>query len=307
MQQDPFRGIALKVASVVVFVCMASLVKVTAPTIPPGQQVFCRSLFALPVIFAWLRLRSEPARVLRTARPLSHLARGTVGTTAMALGFAANGLLPLPEVTALGYAAPLMTVIFAALLLGERVRAFRLGAVFVGLGGVLIILWPRLGGGGALTSGQSLGALLAVLGACCSGLAYTFVRRLAMTEATATIVFWFTVTSTMLSLLTLPFGWVLPDAGTAALLVTIGLMGGLGQILLTSAYRFADASLVAPFEYASMLFAVAIGYAVFAEVPNRATIMGAIVIIAAGVAIILRERHLGVKRTRERRALTPQG
>ena len=92
-----------------------------------------------------------------------------------------------------------------------------------------------------------------------------------------------------------------------ALLVTCGILGGVGQIFLTAAYREADASLVAPFDYASMLFALAIGYWAFGEVPTFTTLGGAVLIVSAGVLIILRERHLGIKRARQRKAMTPQG
>src|SRR6056297_3499588 len=124
--QNPLRGIALKIASVCVFVSMASLIKSSADAIPPGQAVFFRSFFAIPVILAWLVMRHDLAHGLETKNPMGHLWRGLVGTSAMGLGFAGLGLLPLPEVTAIGYAAPLLTVIFAAMFLGEPVRLFRL-------------------------------------------------------------------------------------------------------------------------------------------------------------------------------------
>lgn len=305
---NPIRAIALKVASVLVFILMATVIKITAAEVPAGQQVFFRSLFAIPVILLWLLLRGEGARVLRTHRPLGHFYRGLIGTSAMALGFAATGMLPLPEVTAIGYAAPLLTVIFAAMFLGEEVRAFRLAAVALGLAGVMIVLSPRISAlGEGLTTREQLGAALALTGAGCTSLAQIFVRKLVQEEPAATIVFWFSVTSTLLALLTLPWGWVMPGPRTAMLLVSLGLLGGIGQILMTSAFRYADASLVAPFEYASMLFALAIGYFWFAEVPTLPMLAGAGLVILAGVLIIWRERRLGLKRARQRKAMTPQG
>lgn len=128
-----------------------------------------------------------------------------------------------------------------------------------------------------------------------------------MTEATSAIVFWFSLTATLLSLVTLPFGWVWPTPVEAAILVGAGLLGGIGQILLTASYREADASLVAPFDYASMLFSLGIGYFVFAEVPTRTMLAGAALIVTAGVLIIWREHRLGLERSRQRKAMTPQG
>ena len=301
---QPFRGILFKLASVCVFVCMASLIKASAAHIPPGQAVFFRSLFAMPVIVVWLLLRGELRHGLETRQPLGHFWRGLIGTTAMGLGFAGLGLLPLPEVTAIGYAAPLLTVIFAAMFLNEEVRAFRLTAVAIGLVGVVIVLSPRLSvGAGPMDAVETLGAVVVLGGAAFAALAQVFVRKLVATEGTAAIVFWFSVTATLLSLLSLPWGWVVPTPVEAIMLICAGLCGGLGQILLTSSYRFADASVVAPFEYASMILAIGVGYFVFGEVPTWVTITGASIIIAAGVLIIWRERQLGLERAKQRRAM----
>jgi drug/metabolite transporter (DMT)-like permease len=304
----PLRGIALKLASVMVFIVMASLIKSTAQHVPAGQAVFFRSLFAIPVIVAWLAWRKELRTGLKTRQPLGHVWRGIVGTMAMGLGFAGLGYLPLPEVTAIGYAAPLLTVIFAAMFLGEEVRIFRISAVVLGMVGVLIVLAPRLSIDPHTASvAEALGAMLVLGGAVFAALAQVFVRKLVNTEQTSAIVFWFSVTATLLSLVTLPFGWVWPTPGEAAILVGAGLLGGLGQILLTSSYREADASLVAPFDYASMIFALGIGYFVFAEVPTWPMLGGAALIVIAGIIIILRERKLGLERARQRKAMTPQG
>ncbi|MFM7336290.1 MAG: DMT family transporter [Tabrizicola sp.] len=304
----PLRGIALKLASVMVFIVMASLIKSTAQHVPAGQAVFFRSFFAIPVIMAWLAWRKELSTGLKTVQPLCHVWRGVVGTMAMGLGFAGLGYLPLPEVTAIGYAAPLLTVVFAAMFLGEEVRAFRISAVILGMIGVLIVLAPRLSIDPETASiAEALGAMLVLGGAVFAALAQVFVRKLVNTEQTSAIVFWFSVTATALSLTTLAFGWVWPTPREAITLVGAGLLGGLGQILLTSSYREADASLVAPFDYASMIFALGIGYFVFAEVPTLPMLGGAALIVTAGILIIWRERKLGLERARQRKAMTPQG
>jgi drug/metabolite transporter (DMT)-like permease len=307
--QRPLRGIALKVASVICFIVMASVIKATAAHVPAGQAVFFRSFFAIPVILVWLFLRHELATGFRATNPLGHVWRGLVGTLAMGLGFAGLGLLPLPEVTAIGYAAPLLTVVFAAMFLGEEVRTFRITSVALGLIGVMIVLSPRLTvlTPDAASHREAFGAALVLGSAVFAALAQVFVRKLVMTERTPAIVFWFSVTASILSLSTLPFGWVWPTATEAALLILAGVLGGVGQILLTSSYREADASLVAPFDYASMLFALGIGYFVFDEVPSWTMIQGACLIVAAGILIIWREHKLGLERARQRKAMTPQG
>ncbi len=305
---NPLRGIALKIASVCVFVGMASLIKATSDHVPPGQAVFFRSFFALPVIIAWLWMRHELSTGLRTVSPLGHVWRGVVGTSAMGLGFAGLGLLPLPEVTAIGYAAPILVVVFAAMFLGEDVRLFRLSMVALGMLGVVIVLSPRLSLGGAdTTHAEALGAMIVLMSAVCAALAQVFVRKMVATETTSAIVFWFSITATLMSLLTLPWGWVIPGPREAMLLILAGVLGGAGQILLTSSYREADASLIAPFEYSSMLLALGVGYMIFDEIPSTTMLVGAAIIITAGIAIILRERQLGIERARQRKAMTPQG
>lgn len=307
---SPLRGILFKCLSVVIFTLMGAIMKATSEGdagVPPGQQVFFRSLFALPVILMWLVMQGELRVGLKTFRPMGHFYRGIIGTTSMALGFWGLALLPFPEVTAIGYATPLLVVIFAAMFLGENVRLFRLSMVGLGLLGVVIVLSPRLSTGSEIGYKESLGAMVTLAGASCAALAQIFVRKLVQEERTSAIVFWFSVTSTLLGLLTLPFGWVMPDAVTLLLLVTTGIMGGLGQIFLTSAYRYADASLVAPFEYVSMLLALAIGWFVFAEAPTGTMLIGAALVITAGILIIWREHRLGLERNRQRKAMTPQG
>ena len=287
---------------------MSALIKFVSDEVPPGQAVFFRSFFAIPVILGWLILRRDLRHGLRVTSVSGHIRRGIAGTAAMGLGFAGLAYLPLPEVTALGYAAPLLTVIFAALFLGERVRMFRISTVLLGLVGVLVVLSPRLGFGTEVTDSRAaFGAALVLTGAVCAALAQVATRTLVKTESTAAIVFCFSVTASVMALATLPFGWVVPTTQTAVILVLVGIIGGFGQIFLTASYRDADASLVAPFDYASILFALAIGYWVFDEVPTVTMLTGAALVIFAGVLIIWRERQLGLERTRQRKAMTPQG
>jgi len=284
------------------FMGMASLIKAASADVPPGQAVFFRSFFALPIILGWLAIRHELRSGWKTKNPLGHFWRGLVGTSAMGLGFTGLGLLPLPEVTAIGYAAPLLVVVFAAMFLNEDVRAFRLSAVALGMVGVLIVLSPRLSVGASLNSSETLGAVVVLMGAVLAALAQVFVRKLVATESTAAIVFWFTITSSIMALFTLPWGWVMPSWQVALMLIMAGFLGGIGQIFLTSSYRFADASLVAPFDYTSMILALLIGYFIFDEVPTGTMLIGAGIVILAGVLIIWRERKLGLQRAQQRKA-----
>lgn len=303
------RAIALKITSVLFFVVMAALIKVGSAEVPPGEAVFFRSFFAIPVIVAWLAMRGLLRTGLRAQNPIGHVWRGLIGSTAMGMSFAGLAILPLSEVKAIQYAMPIFVVLLAAVMLGERIRLVRITAVALGMVGVLIILWPRLTAftGDDVDARLAFGALVVLAGSFFAAFAQIFVRRLVETEETAAIVFWFSVTATCLSLFTAPFGWVVPSAGAAAALVGAGFLGGVGQILLTSAYRYGDAGIVAPFEYASILFAIAIGFVWFSEVPTVEMVLGAALVIAAGVLIIWRERQLNLQRGRARAAMSKDG
>ncbi|MBS0125179.1 DMT family transporter [Thetidibacter halocola] len=303
---SPLGGIALKLVSVFLFTIMASLIKATSDLVPPGEAVFFRSFFAMPVIVAWLALRGDLSTGLRVKRPLGHVWRGVIGVSAMGFGFAALGMLPLPEVTALGYAAPLLTVIFAAILLGERLRVFRLTAVGLGMVGVAVVMWPRLSVD-TLDQAAAMGVAFVLVSAVLRALAQIHIRRLVATEETSAIVFYFSMTATLFSLLTLPFGWAWPGWTAAGMLVAAGFLGGVAQIFLTTAYRFAEAAVLAPFDYASILFAILFGYFFFDEVPTATVLIGSAIVMAAGIIIVWRERQLGLKRGQARPSMTPNG
>ena len=304
---NPVRGITLKVLSVVIFVAMFALIKATAQHIPPGEAVFFRSLFALPVLIIWLVVRGDFPQKLKANDPMGHVWRGLMGTFAMGSGFLAIGLLPFPEVVAIGYAAPLLVTMLAAMFLGEKIRLVRFSALLLGLFGVLLILSPRLTVLDAEVTSrlQTIGAMAALMAAVFSAMAQVFARKLVATETTGSIVFYFSIMSSLLALLTMPFGWKLPSGFELSLLIMAGLLGGVGQILLTESYRFAEVAVIAPFEYCSIILALLVGYFIFDELPTGIMMVGVALIITAGIIIIERERRLGIKRTGKARSAVP--
>ena len=291
------RGILFKVISVGFFVLMAALVKESSKIVPAGEAVFFRSIFALPIIFGWIFLSGNIRSGLKFVSFFDHFWRGLVGTVAMAFMFLGLGLLPLPEVTAISYSAPILTVVFAVVLLREKVRLIRFTAVFLGFIGVLIILYPRLRvvSFEQEFSFEALGAIYVLLGATFMALAHIFIRKLTKTESASAIVFYFTISSCFWSLLTSPFGWTIPNLYIFGVMALSGLLGGFGQIFLTTAYKHSEASTVAPFEYVSIIFASLIGYFVFGELPTSTVIFGSLIVIFSGVLIIWREHQLGIK------------
>ncbi|RUU17045.1 DMT family transporter [Mesorhizobium sp. M6A.T.Ca.TU.002.02.2.1] len=299
----------LKIVSVAVFVGMSSCIK-AAGTVPAGQIVFFRSFFAIFPIIVFLAFQKKLGTAFSTKRPLNHIARGVVGVCAMGLGFFALTRLPLPEAITLNYAQPLLVVVFSSIFLGEAIRVYRWSAVAVGLVGVLVISWPELtllSSGAALGDQEVLGVIAALVAAAISAVAMLLVRNLVQSEPTATIVLWFSVTASVLALLSLPFGWQALTPVQAALLVVSGFCGGVAQILMTAAYRHAEASVVAPFEYTSMILGIAVGYLAFGDVPTVHMLIGGLIVVAAGIFIIWRERQLGLERARTRQATPPQG
>ncbi|MEX0853864.1 MAG: DMT family transporter [Bauldia sp.] len=302
---QPILGIALKVASTLVFTVMATLVKLLSDRYPIGELTFFRSFFALIPVFAWVGWRGQFPSVFYTQRLSDHVTRSITGAAAMYCGFSALSLLPIADATAIGYAAPLMTVALAVLLLGERVRAYRWSAVIVGLAGVLVILsdyaFPGTGG----QERSILGALFGIGSASIGALASTQVRVLTRTDGAATIVVYFSAFVALLSLVTLPFGWALPDLADAGWLVLAGICGGLGQVLLTQSYRYGEASAIAPFDYTSMIWALIVSLLVFGTWPSAIVLAGTAIVIGAGLFVIWREHQLGIERTRSKRAQTP--
>lgn len=306
-EANPVRGISLKVLSVFIFMAMSICIKAASPPVPPGQVVFFRSFFAIPVIVFWLWRAHHLHDGLKSRHPLGHFWRGLLGCSSMGFSFTALGLLPLPEATAIGYASPVLVTVFAAIFLHEVLRAYRVGAVLLGLAGVIVVLAPDLTLVEDTSSTQTVGAMAALMAAIFGAMSQITVRNLLLTETTTCIVFWFSLSCSVLALLTIPFGWVWPTPHEAALLVAAGTLGGVGQIVLTESYRNAETAVIAPFEYTSMLLAIAAGYFIFEERPTLTTLAGAALVVAAGLIIIYRERRLGIERGKARRAMTPQG
>ncbi len=301
---DAARGIIWKVSSALVFTLMLTLVKLTAERIPVGELLFARNFFGIiPVVIvvAWTGHLHD---ALKTKNIGGHVKRSLFGMISMGLWFAALQRLSFPEATAIVYAAPLMMVVLAATVLGETVRIYRWSAVGVGFIGVVIIVLPQIESGfDVMEDAAALGAALALLSAAFMSITSIFVRQLATKEPTITIVLYFLLAGSGVTLLTAPT-WVFPSLTDSILLVLIGVLGGIGQLLLTQAYRYAEASLIAPFEYTSMIWVIAIGYFVFAEVPSTTVLIGSAIVVGSGIFVILRERQLGLPRA-ERKVGSP--
>ena len=153
---------------------------------------------------------------------------------------------------------------------------------------------------------SAFGASIAIAGAFLGAAASTQVRAMVRFEAAATIVVYFSLVCALLSLVTIPFTpWLVPGLVDAAMLVGAGIFGGVGQVTMTQSFRYADASLIAPFDYTSMIWALIVSLAVFGTWPSGIVLFGTAIVIAAGLFVIYREHRLGIERARSKRAQTP--
>ena len=287
LTQNRLLGIALRVGAATCFAGMAAAIKLgDRAHVNLAELAFYRFAFGLPPLLIWIAL-TRNAGAWRTQRPLAHLGRGTIGLTTMVLGFAALTYLPLAEAATIGFAAPLFSVALSALILGEPVGWHRWSAVGLGFAGVLIVMQP---GGSHL---PAAGLILALFAAAGSAAVTITLRQIGRTEATPTIVLWFTCFSMAVTGLFLPFYGQAHDGPTWAILLALGLFGGLGQLFLTSALRFAPVSVVVPFDYSQLIWAVLLGWLLFDTHPAASTWAGAALIVASGLYTLFREHRLG--------------
>ncbi len=293
LQQNRLLGIGLRVGAATSFGIMGALIKLGAQHgVSLPETAFYRFAFGLPPLLLWIAFTGSFG-AWRTARPLAHLWRGAIGLTTMLIAFSALTLLPLAEATTLSFIAPLFSVALSALFLGEQVGRHRWTAVAVGLAGVMVVMQP---GGTRL---NPLGLGLAVLAALGVAAVTITLRQIGKTERTPTIVLWFTLLSMLGTGLFLPWYGQAHDTETWAILVGLGLAGGIGQLFLTSSLRFAPVPVVVPFDYTQLLWAVLLGWLLWGTHPAATTWLGATIIVGSGLYTLYREHKLGKDRAKE--------
>lgn len=292
-QQNRLIGIGLRIGAVAGFAFMAAMIKLGhSAGISTVELTFYRFAFGLPPLLLWIAWSRNWA-VWRTERPLAHGWRAAAGLTTMVLAFSTLKYLPLAEATTLSFAAPLFAVILAALFLREKVGRHRWSAVALGFVGVLVVMRPE---GGDL---PATGLLLAGLAAFGVGVTTITIRQIGRTESTRTIVFWFSLISLAAIGVLMPFCARAHDSGEWLILFALGSFGGIAQLLLTASLRFAPVPVVVPFDYSQLLWAVLLGWLIFADRPASTTWLGAAIIIASGLYTLYREHKLGREGPRE--------
>lgn len=288
------KGIAFMLLAVGLFAVMDAMVKWLGETYPTGQLVFFRSAFAFIPLGIVIARSGGFRRALMITNGWGHAVRCLIGLGSLGLFFYCFPRMPLADMIAITFAAPIFITALAMPMLGERVGPRRWSAILVGFVGVLVIVQPG-------ESGFEPIALVALLGTLFYALAAIAVRKLSRTDSSVSIVISFTLCCTLVSAVFLPFHWVTPNLPDLLLLITVGLIGGLAQIAMTNAFRYAEVSLVVPFEYSAMLWAALLGFFFWGEIPGNHVWLGVAIVMASGLYILYREARLGLPRGIARR------
>ncbi len=286
-QEAPVRAAVLMVGACAGFAAMMAIVRLLSADMHPFQLAFFRNFFGVVFMLPWL-IGAGGVTALRTGRPGMHVMRSVLGLGAMLLLFSALALLPLANVTALSFTAPLFATIGAALVLREQVGMRRWCATLVGFAGALVIVRPD-------THTFTPASLVALASAAAIAAAQLSVKSLSRTENPNAMVLIMGLLMTPMSLVPALFVWTWPVPDTFFWLLLMGLVATIGQILLVRALATADASLVMPFDFARLIFASLFGWMLFAEWPDAWTWAGAAVIVCATVYIARREAKLARK------------
>lgn len=277
------RGILLMVSAIGFFVSMDTTAKYLSQWYPVPGIVWARYVINLGMLLAWLAARGELKRI-RTARPGIQLARGVLLASATFLYFTSLRVLPLADAAAIGFVLPLFVAVLAVPMLGERLDLPRGVAVLAGLAGALMIVRPG-------SSVFTWYALLPVAMALCNALYQILTRKVAGVEHPLTSLVWGAIVGAVLLSAAAPFYWKAPDqAWHWALLLVIGLCASIGHYLLIKSYEYAGATLLAPFTYTTMIWAVLLGFLVFGQLPDRWSVGGMAVIVVSGMFLVSRHR-----------------
>ncbi|KPH82666.1 MULTISPECIES: DMT family transporter [Bosea] len=275
-------GIGMMLLGILMFSLNDVMGKWLVATYTVGQVLLLRSAAGLAVLMPFV-VRQGVMRTLRPERPGLQFLRVALGSGEVALFYLAVSYLPLADTMTIWLAAPVWAAVLAALLLGERVDAGRWLAIAAGFAGVAIALDPT---GASL----SMPALLALLGSVLFAGMMIAGRQLRSTPD-VTLVAWQTLGALLMGLVLLPFGWVTPTWADAGLLGLLGIVAMVAHLCVTRSLKLAEASVVVPYQYTLIVWALVFGWLVFGDWPTPAMLTGSALIIAAGIALLALERR----------------
>ncbi len=275
-------GIVLMLTASILFQVSSALSKWLIETYPIGEMLFMRTAAALAAVGAVI-LPVTGLGVFRTRRLHDHLFRNISQGTAQTFVVVAFSMMPLASAVAITFSAPLFSTITAMVVLKESVGPVRWGALAVGFLGVMVVTSPGM-------DAFQIGSLFALANAVLFGTVAVGVRRMAATETTSTLLMHQMVTLTVFFAAFLPFGWVTPvSVRDWAALIANGLANAVGQYLWTRALHLAPTSAVAPFNYFSLVWAMALGFLVWGDVPSATLLLGSAVVVASGMFLLWHE------------------
>ena len=281
------RALAAMTLSTLIFAVMHMLVRHVSAEVHPIQIAFFRNLFGLIVFLPWLM--RQGLAPLRTKRFPLHALRGAVNAVAMFAFFTGLSLTPLAKATALGFTAPIFAGLLSIALLGERFRLRRWSAIACGFAGVLVILRPGL-------IAIDLGAALVLFSSLLWGATIIVIKVLGRTESSVTTTIYMNLLLALFSFVPALFVWRTPGLEAWLWLVAIGVLGTLAQILLAQALKDSEPGVVMPLDFLRLIWASALGFLVFAEVPELFVWIGGAVIFASSTYLAYREAKAGVQR-----------
>ncbi|MEO9896694.1 MAG: DMT family transporter [Paracoccaceae bacterium] len=287
-----WRGIGLRVLATFLLAAMSACVHAAAKQAALGQIVFYRSLFALLPILIYAFWITPNFTSLKTSQPMQHLTRGVFGAVTMVLAFLSLAYLPVASATALAYLVPIISLPLAAHLLNERIAKPLLVAVIIGFVGVLLIVAPAFDTP-ELNRGILIGTAAGIGYAVLMAILRVYIKRMTDTETPVSIAFYFALICTALSVLSAPHTWPSVDIGTLVALIGAGTLGGLGHIAATEAVARAPLSVLAPFEYIGLIWAIGFDIFLFAQFPTFITLLGCALITAAAVFVLFSKRISG--------------
>lgn len=290
--QGNSRGALWMLASAATFTLMTMLIKFLGNNYPAAVQTFYRNATGLVVMLPLIA--RNPREAFRTTRPGLLLFRAAAGTLGMILGFYAYQQLPLADANALSFTRTLWLVPLAAFVLKEHVGPRRITATVIGFLGALLMLQPSTAGG------VGWPAAAALIGAFLVALTVTGMKLMTRDHTIMALMSWSAVLGFVLSIPPALFVWRTPAFTDLLLLGAMGVLGVITQACYIRGMTEGDAAVMAPIDYTRLVFAVVLGYALFQELPDRMTLLGAGVIIASTVYITWREAQLGKPK------LTPQ-
>ena len=266
--------------SVCAFSIMDLIVK-WSDTYPLGEVLFFRGFFGV-LFYFFIIPKQRVKNFYYTKRAGLHFLRCVFGLIALIAIFIALRNLPLATVVSISFAAPIFTTIFSIFFLSEKVGFYRWLAVFVGFFGIIIITEPGF-------SSLNIYYIYPII--FCLGLSYVAIaiRQLSTTEPVWLISLNFSAAITIVSLFTVPFGWIMPNVQDFFLLSLIGVFGGVANLWLSQSYKFSEVSLVTPLKYLALVFAIIFGYFIWDEVPTIKTLSGALLVIISSIIIFRRE------------------